>query len=100
MNPYQKERIDKLDYRSRDVFHSAYVKINVEFEDFKVTEICPCAEEVTIETNDESAILTNFPMSALSENLIEEILDEFEGVIEKEEDEIEDVFDNNYWANI
>ena len=67
-------------------------------EDFKVEEVCLNEETLCISYC--GTMLYDFPMSALNNDIIEEILDNVEIEVEREETEIDKVLDNNYWASL
>lgn len=67
-------------------------------EDFKVEEVCLTEETLCISYC--GAMLYDFPMSALNNDIIEEILDNVEIEVEREETEIDKVLDKNYWAGL
>ena len=77
------------------------VKCDVELTDdyFKVTELNPSEGFVTISKSD-GDFIEDFPISSLSDSIIDEVLYDAACNIAQEEEEIEKVFDRNTWANV
>lgn len=67
---------------------------------YTITNGSILSESVDIEIEDSDRGIMGFPLAALNDELIEQVLDSFEEVIEDKENEIEKVFDNNYYASL
>ncbi len=99
MTTEQRNRLQDLINKSADVIDIAKISFNIELnDDFHITAIFPNYEEVSMRCGDTLELV--FPLSALSDDCIEQVFDEVECVIEKEQMEIDRVIDHNYWSNI
>ena len=89
-----------LTRRARE-FGKSEFEVDVELTDdyFTVTKINLNDETVTIDKGDGSC-LEEFPLSSLSDAIIDEVLYHVACSIAQEEEEIEKVFDRNTWANV
>lgn len=72
--------------------------VELRFDGFDIIK-----ETVTISTSQceiMCEMVTDVPLNVLSDDIIAEILDQVEIDVEDAEQEIEKVFDQNYWANL
>lgn len=95
------EQFGKLNELARRLYDSdtASVKCEVELTDdyFKVTELNPSEGFVTI-THSNGNFMEEFPITSLSETIIDNILYDAECVLDKEEAELDKVFDRIEWG--
>lgn len=100
MKTEQYDKMLELARRLRE-YGDTSVKCDVELTDdyFKVTELNPSEGFVTISKSD-GDFIEDFPISSLSDDIIENVLYDAECAIEQEELEIEKVFDRNEWARM
>lgn len=98
MKTEQYDKMLELARRLRE-YGDIKVKCDVELTDdyFKVTELNPSEGFVTISKSD-GDFIEDFPISSLSDDIIENILYDAECAIEQEELEIEKVLDANEWS--
>ena len=99
MKTEQYDKMLELARRLRE-YGDTSVKCDVEMTDdyFKVTELNPSEGFVTISKSD-GDFIEEFPISSLSDDIIENVLYDAECAIEQEELEIEKVIDRNVWGN-
>lgn len=100
MSEKQINKMLELARRLRE-YGDTKVKCDVETTDdyFKITELNPSEGFVTI-SKDDGDFIEEFPISSLSDKMIDDILYDAECTIEQEEQEIEKVFDRNEWARM
>lgn len=100
MTKEQFDKILELARRLRELGETK-VKCEVDLTDdyFKVTELNPSEGFVTI-TKLDGDFMTEFPISSLSEAIIGAVLWDAGCAIAEEEDSIDNVLDNDYYANL
>lgn len=100
MKTEQYDKMLELARRLRE-YGDTKVKCDVETTDdhFKITELNPSEGFVTISKSD-GDFIEEFPISSLSDKMIDDILYDAECTIEQEELEIEKVLDANEWSRI
>lgn len=94
------DKLYDLSLRARE-FGETNVKCDVELEDdyFHITELHLTDNTVTV-THADGDFRDDFPISAFSESIIEDILYDAECTIEQEEEDFEKVKDNNFYASL
>lgn len=97
------EQYDKMYELARRLsnFGDTKVKCDVDLTDdyFNVSEFNPSEGFVTI-TKSDGDFLAEFPISSLADSIIADILYDAEQNINSEEDDIDKVLDQNYYATL
>lgn len=100
MNTLQFDKMYELARRAREFGYST-IKCDVELTDdyYKVTNLNPSEQTVTL-THADGDFMDDFPITSLSEEIIDNILYDAECAIEQEEEDFEKVKDNNFYASL